>query len=375
MAKARGRVTLPEERQDTRRSMLMWHYERNLGFWKDYLWLLYRCERLIEALVNPLDGRPRHDWVGLYADEDKAWQALDAAIDGGPVATNVSGKRRVSTGGRQYMVPESRNTHLRRYRQELMDLCDKWGLRCQWAPPWIHASLVESVQQVVSAEELTAKFDQLPPGVQAAILNVAPRDTWSPARQLWCRFRRWVQGEAAEDELRGAPTLLPGRYPIEGWRPVDERFFEAHRARLNHVKSFGTWTGEPHIRIDTEIHIDVPYDPWPVDEWKDVEKRIIAEAKKRIVAEARQQRDEIRAQYVQAGFRLQDTEPRLERNVRWLYERIALGMNPVAKMQALARGQGQHEDLRDYKESGDGFEFTYRDATSKLAGELGIRLR
>jgi hypothetical protein len=44
-------------------------------------------------------------------------------------------------------------------------------------------------------------------------------------------------------------------------------------------------------------------------------------------------------------------------------------------MQALARGEGHPDDLKDYKRSGEGFELTYRDATSRLAHELGIRLR
>jgi len=357
--------------------MLMWHYERNLGFWTAWLWLLYRYERLIEALVNPLDGRRRHEWVGLYADEDKAWQALNAAIESDPTRTNVEGERPVSTRDREHREREGRNAHLRRYRQQLVDLCHKWGLRCEWAPPWMHASYLEWVQRIASAEYIRQVWPDLSPGLQRALLEMAPPEGWRSAKEIRCRWRRWVQqdGEPEQDFSPGWPTLLPGRYPLKPmeWREVDERFYEAHRVRLRRVRSFGEWTGEPHIRIDTQIHTDVPYDPWPVDEWKEIEKRIVADATKLIVAEARQQRDEIRAQYVQAGFTLQDTEPKLQRNVRWLYERIALGTGPVAKMQALARDEGHPDDLKDYKS--EGFEFTYRDATSRLAGELDIRLR
>lgn len=307
MAKAVGRITLPEERQDTLRSMLMWHYHENVEFWEDWAPLLYRYERLIEALVRPLDRRPRHDRVGLFADEDKAWQALDAAIDSGPVETKVGGERRVSTTGREYMVRESRNTHLRRYREELKDLCNTWGLRCEWAPLWIHASYVGWVHTVMSAEELDAEWDQVPPSAQTAILRIAPRHTWRSLKQLRCRFRRWVQQEG-QDDLPAA-TLLPGRDEIvEGWRLVDERFEEAHKFRLRHVRSFGRREGDPHIRID------IPYDPWPRDDWEDLEKVI--------VKEARRQRDEIRALYLRAGFTPQYAQPDLARHVSWLYLHI-----------------------------------------------------
>ena len=156
MTKARGQVTLPEERQGWLRSMLMRHYEGNQAFREDWSLHLSRYKRLIKALVHPSVGAPRHHWAEHYAYDDKAWQALEVAIDRGPVETTVGGEQRVSTRGREYMVRKSRNTHLRRYRQELIDLCNRWGLRCEWAPAWLHASYVGRVRGSTSAEELAA---------------------------------------------------------------------------------------------------------------------------------------------------------------------------------------------------------------------------
>lgn len=296
MSGAVGRVTLPEQRQGTLRAMLMRHYEGKVEFWKDWAPLLCHYERLIEALVHPRNGRPRHRWVERHAAEEEAWQALDAAIDRGPVATNAGGERRVSTRGGEYMERESRNTHLRCYRQELVDLCNKWGLRCEWAPAWIHASYVERVTQVVPAEELKAIVDKVS---------------------------------------------------------------EGHRPRLRHIwsLSIGTWlAGEPRI------HIDIPYDPWPVDNWKDVHEAVDKEACR--------QRDEIRAQYVQAGFSLKKKRPSLALHVEWLY--LAICPQPDT---GKPLGWTEIKRFKDWPGKG---EFLTPSAIQKavdpLAAELGIDL-
>lgn len=295
MAKARGRVTLPEERQGWLRSMLMRHYEGNQAFREDWSLHLSRYKRLIKALVHPSVGAPRHHWAEHYAYADKAWQGLEAAIDWGPVETRVGGERRVSTRGREYMGRQSRNTNLRCYRQELIDLCNKWGLRCDWAPAWIHASCVERVTGSVPAEKLAA---------------------------------------------------------------LDQDSF-----RLRRVLSLGTWGGDPHVRIDTRIRIDIAYEPWPVDNWRDVEKRIVADTSKLILAEARRQRDEIKAHYRQAGFILQDTESELVTHIHWVYLRIC----------------PQEDILRpwSFERIADNYSFgktTVRDAVLALAREMGITL-
>lgn len=362
MTKSRGRITLPEERQAVLRTMLMRHYEKNKGFLKDWIFHLYRYEPVLETLLRLKNRLPS---VASHVRAESAWDALSLFIGWGPVPTTMGRK-----------VRQSRHTHLRRYRQDLIDLCDRWGLRGKWAAPWLHASFLEWEDRIMPVDQLVAVFAQLPPGLQAALIGGGLRHGWAPAKSERGRFRRALQEIASESPPGHFPGGLPDISGDLGISPSRrEKLRDAAWFHLRNVQFFGWFAGDPRIRIDTQILIDVPYDPWPVDNWKDVEKRIIAEAKTAIVPEARQQRDAVRAQYVQAGFSLQDTEPKLERNVRWLYERIALGMNPVAKMRALASGKGHPDDRRDYEESGEGFEFTYRDATSRLAREMDIRLR
>lgn len=215
MAKAVGRVTLPEERQGWLRSMLMRHYEGNRAFRKDWSLHLSRYKRLIKALVHPVIGDPRHPWAEHYAYDDRAWQALEAAIDRGPVETTVGGEQRVSTRGREHMVRQSCNTHLRRYRQELRDLCNKWGLRCEWAPAWLHASYVERVRGSMSAEELAA-LDQesfrlrrvLSLGIWGSDLHICLKVPYDPAFHDWVDVETHILAEARRqrDEIKTQST-------------------------------------------------------------------------------------------------------------------------------------------------------------------------
>jgi hypothetical protein len=338
-----GRITLPDWRQDGLRALLMLYYEDNFEFRKEWLWLLYRYERLVEALAR---AKHRDPHVDTCLHDDLAWEALEASIESGRVPTKVGGER------------QSRNIHLRRYREDLIALCDKWGLRCYWAPAWVHASLLEYVTRIMPAEEIAKLFGLGLPGVQAALLKSGFEPGRTPARQIRNRWRRYVQG--TQEELPDLPRLVPLRFtfndPISDWQ-IDERQDHLY---LRHVRSHGSPTSKNTIRVEVE------YQPWPVDDWQDVQKRILKEARRR--------RNEIRRAWVKAGWSLRDKEPKLPRNVRWLYERIALGLTPPRKMQALARGDGPPEDLEEYANASEGFEFTYRDATSKAAKEMGISL-
>ena len=296
-----GRLTLPDWRQDGLRALLMWHYEGNLEFWEEWLRLLYRYERLLEALAR---AKHRDPHVGTGLHDDLAWGALDSAIKSGRVRTKAGGER------------QSRNIHLRRYREDLIALCDKWGLRCYWAPAWVHASFLEYVTRIIPAEELAKGFDKLSPGAQAALLHIGFEHGWASARQIRNRLRRYIQ--AVDQEPPDLPSLVPTRYMddddddliSQGQR--DERQDHLY---LRHVRSHGSPTSNKMIRVEVE------YQPWPVDDWGDVWKRI--------GKNARRQRDEIRAQYLQAGFNLQDTEPELACHIRWLYQRIALKKVPA----------------------------------------------
>lgn len=116
------------------------------------------------------------------------------------------------------------------------------------------------------------------------------------------------------------------------------------------------------------IKLDLPYNA--LDEWKTWVKNVLE-------PEVIRQRDEIEGGLLQVSLgRKYDTEPLLERDIRWLYERIALKLTPRRKAQALARGEGVPEDLKTYaKASAAAFELTYSDAIRRRARELGISLR
>jgi len=136
MVKAVGRVTLPEERLDRLRALLLLRYQGYRGFLRDWLHILCHYERLLQALQRQ---RPRLEPDG----PEQAWQALEAAVADWPVLTRVGARR------------SSRHRHLRRYRGEINGLCDRWGLRCDWAPAWVHEACFEWANRAVSPEEIT----------------------------------------------------------------------------------------------------------------------------------------------------------------------------------------------------------------------------
>ena len=102
--------------------------------------------------------------------------------------------------------------------------------------------------------------------------------------------------------------------------------------------------------VETSIAVGpVEYDPLYGQKRSKVERRILEEARRQV--------DEIEGQYVEAGFAREDTEPALERNVRWLFERIALKKPPRQITSETGYAQA-----------------TVEKAVGRLARELGIRL-
>lgn len=93
-----------------------------------------------------------------------------------------------------------------------------------------------------------------------------------------------------------------------------------------------------------------------------------------VVREATKEAESIEALYEASGWKRSYVTPTMDRNVRWLFERLALRLNPIKKMRLLALGQESAENVNLYQQRKEGFEFTYRDATSKLAKRLGIKL-
>jgi hypothetical protein len=350
VAKSVDRITLQEERQDGLRVMLMWHYEGHLEFIDDSLWLLYWYERLVEALSR---ATHRYPDVAKHEHVDVAWEALESAINGAPVRTRVAGRRRTHVSGSVYSVRQSRNAHLRRYRDDLVAQCVRWGLRCDWAPAWFHAANLEYVQRLMSGEELAAIWDRLPPGVQAAAIRMGHEPGKGPLRkEIQNRWRRYVQ--AVDQELPDLPSLVPRRYIDDDW--ISQRQMTAWREHFSRARFPGGGPASPKIGIEEE------YDPWPVDRWQEVEKRILREA--------RRQRDEIRAEYVRAGFVPEKVQPSLAVHIHWLY--LAICPQPDA-----GKPLGWTEITR-FKDWGPGYEYLSSSAIQKavepLAEELGIDL-
>ncbi len=122
--------------------MLMRHYEASAQFRREWGRILGKNRRLLLALAR---STHRHPDVAMYMRDEHAFRALESAMNSRPVQVKGDSVRR------------SRNTYLRRYWKEVLDLCDKWGLRGHWAPAWIHASYLEWVRLVLPRGRATAR--------------------------------------------------------------------------------------------------------------------------------------------------------------------------------------------------------------------------
>lgn len=321
---------LPEERQDSLRARLMWHYDLNFEFVRDLARLLYVYERLVTALSR---ARHRHPDVGTHEHEDLAWKALDAAIRW-----------------------KGRNAHLRCYREKLKALCDRRGLRCDWAAPWVHASLLEYVTRIMPAEEVAKVFDKLPPGAQAALVRIGFEHGWAPARQIRNRWRRWVQAGHAGEEPPGLPSLVPTRYTSHD--PVSDWLWDKWREERLGLRS--AQSVHPPV-VNRWIRIEIEYEPFLPGCQEDVQNAV--------VKEFRRQWEESKAQYLQAGFTLRDTEPSLGVHIHWLYLAICpqpdtgkpLGWTAIKRFRDWGKGQYLTPSA-------------VQTAVKPLAAELGLEL-
>jgi hypothetical protein len=332
MAKKRvvGRIVVPGERADYLKIVLMYHYGRNKGFVKGYLWLLYRYERLLEALIR---ATKRHPDVGAYEREAAAWEALDAAIGSQPVRTPVG--QRVS-----------RNTSLRRYRQELIDLCNKWGLACSWAPMWLHACLVNFVALSTIPEDVS----RLPIDQQIGLRKAGAPVDFVPR----CRFRRFIRRRGGDEGARPTPGDFPYLWPSWVWERArdDDIASWTLQGRRDYLQELAGIASESPRQM---IRIEVKADPLYGDTWEYVRKRIMEAA--------RPLWDEMYDLYINQGFLRYDTEPELQRHASWLYMRICpqegtgkpLGWRRIANKEGVSW-------------------FTVRDTVLALAKELEIDL-
>ncbi|MEX1254142.1 MAG: hypothetical protein WEE64_07360 [Dehalococcoidia bacterium] len=195
----------------------------------------------------------------------------------------------------------------------------------------------------MAIEDLMAVKDELPPQFVEAVLNsssVRSASGASPKRRLpWLNssLRRFMRGQA--DSICHL-DLVPAYF-----RYSDDLSASERSSRFEYLL-------ERHPRRDAldeaEIVVRTTYNPL-------YDKRPSINAA--IQREARRQQDEILRRYTNAGCLVVDTEPKLFRNVNWLFERVALTKPP--REIALHAGHGQP---------------TVEKAVASLARELGIRL-
>jgi hypothetical protein len=338
--RAVGRLTQPDERQDWLRVLLLMHYEKNGQFWRDWIQFLSSVERLLEALTR---SNRRSNFVSSFSHQELGWLGLQSAIDGVPVGF-----------GSPALIRRSVSPHLDNYRSRLMEFADGWGLRCRWAPAWIHHSFLEWIQMIAPREWIEANWDRFPPGLQVALREALTRTP--TVRQIRGRLKKALD---AGMFFQGKPSLTrkydslvdPGTQTL-----LEQRWARVGRRRLINFPGFSS-TWEPESTISIEAH----YDPWPNDNWADVERRV--------VAEAREQREAIIAAYLKAGFRRHDDEPRMPEHIRWLYLRICPreGSDRPMVWKAIAKT----EDVPESQQvTGDTVKWT----VEKLAKEMGITL-
>lgn len=174
----------------------MLHYGVNQDFGKDWLNLYRRYERLLQALLK---ATRRHPEVGVYGQPALAWDALNKTIDGAR-----------TRGGRV-------NRNLRQYRQQLIELCNRWGLRCAWAPVWLHAHLLR-------ATGLAPDLPLSPPAVwpegrMRIDVPYSPTEKWKPVQaRIVAEARR--QRDAIREAYENAGFALRNVGPEQA-RHVD----------------------------------------------------------------------------------------------------------------------------------------------------------
>lgn len=275
--KRRGRLTLPEERRDFLRALLLNEYQRDEGFRREYLVHLWYYERLLEALP-----RVTNPPVGLGADRhpEESWGALCDLIDRRPQLV-----------------------HLAWYRRHTEALSERWGLRCSWAPPWIHNASLQWANAGMSLQDFMAVKDQLPAAMVEVVLErTAQQLEPLPRRLPWLQssLRRCVRGETdsvalfdfVPDYFRDCSGIIPQAEASSRFEYLlDQAAVKAPSAEA---------------RID-----GITYDPARGGDWMTV--------KRRWEKKARAQWEQNRRQWEEAGFVLEDTRSQVQEHIRWLF--------------------------------------------------------
>jgi hypothetical protein len=304
----RGRLTLPEDRRDYLRALLLNEYQGHEEFFVEWVSILCYFERLLEALPRVL-----HPPVGVEIDQpEQEWQALQTLL--------------TSTRPHRFVG---------RYKEEITELSSRWGLRCDWSAAWIHWSSLEWANRGMSVEDLERSFAELPPEAQrrAALARDAILESVAERAGPLATRRRlpWLNSSLRKFFKREAEA--PGGLSLVPWYFLDNDLISQSEAshRFDYLLERGP-TAQTEAKLAIEVEVDLLRDGG----WSTV--------KRRVVEAARRQWEEQRHKTLEAGYILQDTQPQLATHVRWLFLRICpqphmgrpLGWRAIAKSECVS---------------------------------------
>lgn len=348
-AVARGRITQPMGRHLNLALMLMEHYDGNAKFVADKHSLAARYGRLLRALDGRMHNHPgdlacwaaepdeSHDpycaVCGISVGQDEQYPIVaedDVPSSEGdnvePACITCSGPQDSGEFVRHHVLGPSqhaRNTVL---------MCT----RCHRA--FATGQYYDGVSW--SVFPIPVRPGQGLPSLAVGDRLLRDRHLWRYRSEVVSLCRRWgLHCHWAPTRMHRALMALVFRF-VERIAPSDSPASSQSRSHL--------------------IQVEAEYQPLSADNW--------AETEKTLLEEARRNRDEIRRQYAEVGYILQDSEPALARHVRWLYLRICPqeGVGRPLGWSAIVRYKDW--DIEWLTPSG------VQKAVDPLAAELGIIL-
>ena len=263
---SRRRLIHPEKHQDTLRMLLMSHYEASAQFCREWGRILDTNRRLLLALTR---SSHRHPDVAIYMRDEAAFSALNSVLRSRAVQVTAGTVRR------------SRNSHLRRYLRDLLDLCDRWGLRTDWAPAWIHASYLERIRLVFPHGRATARrlrnigslrtFGIRGHAIRIKVLYEPwPNDEWKAVESQIVKEARRQRDAIREEYIKAGLVLIDTEPSLElhvrwlylrsspqpdtgrpwGWRKIGNKDKHSHYTVRNAV-----------LRLARKLEITLPHLP------------------------------------------------------------------------------------------------------------------
>ena len=245
MAKAVGRLEQPGEREFyLRRHLMAWYAVLNPDFMAGLSAILERYRgALAQLVVAKFPGEIlTYYW---YPHHDQGWAKARAVANGW--------------------------LDLRGYPEELEALAERWGLRCDWAAPWLHACFMQHLSPVFPS---SGELSLIPLGIHTDV-------------------------ESLFEHVRGENTIhIEVTYRL--WPPVVRRDPSQDLAKID----------------------------WKKVDWKRDFITARQKATEEAVSQLNQRMDEIDRRHLGRGYIHRDKEPELMNHMRWLYHRIALKKVP-----------------------------------------------